>query len=300
MKLDAIIARSRKFVQPYRVTNGKHFSLTRFAPDDIGPFKKHGKDEAAALLDEGVEALSALQELLYASDTWSVLLVFQAMDAAGKDSAIKHVMSGVNPQGCQVFSFKAPSSEELDHDFLWRCAKRLPERGRIGIFNRSYYEELLVVRVHKELLQRQHLPQRLVTEHIWKQRFQDVAGFERHLARSGVLVLKFFLNVSKEEQKKRFLERLDRPEKNWKFSDADLRERARWSSYMKAYQEAISHTAARHAPWFVVPADHKWFTRLIVAAAIIDAMGSLGLAYPTLGRSQTQMLAKAKRDLQNG
>jgi PPK2 family polyphosphate:nucleotide phosphotransferase len=222
------------------------------------------------------------------------------MDAAGKDSAIKHVMSGVNPQGCQVFSFKAPSSEELDHDFLWRCAKRLPERGRIGIFNRSYYEELLVVRVHKELLQRQHLPQRLVTEHIWKQRFQDVAGFERHLARSGVLVLKFFLNVSKDEQKKRFLERLDRPEKNWKFSDADLRERARWSGYMKAYQEAIGHTAARHAPWYVVPADHKWFTRLIVAAAIIDAMGALGLTYPAVGRSQMQMLAKARRGLQNG
>ncbi len=298
MKLDAIIARSRRFVQPYRVTSGKQFNLSQFDPDDIGPFKKHGKEEAEKLLEDGVQALSALQERLYASNTWSVLLVFQAMDAAGKDSAIKHVMSGVNPQGCQVYSFKAPSPEELDHDFLWRCAKRLPERGRIGIFNRSYYEELLVVRVHKELLQRQRLPQRLVTEHIWKQRFQDIAGFERHLARSGVLVLKFFLNVSKDEQKKRFLERLDRPEKNWKFSDVDLVERARWSRYMKAYEEAIGHTASRHAPWYIVPADHKWFTRLIVAAAIIDAVGALGLSYPTIGRAQRQVLAKARRELE--
>ncbi len=300
MKLDAIIARSRRFVQPYRVTIGKQFNLKQFDPEDIGPFKKQGKDEAEKLLEDGVHALSALQERLYASNTWSVLLVFQAMDAAGKDSAIKHVMSGVNPQGCQVYSFKAPSPEELDHDFLWRCAQRLPERGRIGIFNRSYYEELLVVRVHKELLQRQRLPARLVTEQIWKQRFQDIAGFERHLARSGTLVLKFFLNVSKEEQKKRFLERLDRPEKNWKFQDGDLRERARWSRYMKAYEEAIGHTAARHAPWYVVPADHKWFTRLIVAAAVIDAVAALGLSYPTVGRIQKQALARARRQLEEG
>jgi PPK2 family polyphosphate:nucleotide phosphotransferase len=300
MKLDAIIAMSRRFVQPYRVTSGKQFSLRQFDPDDIGSFKKHGKADAEKLLADGVEALSALQELLYASDTWSVLLVFQAMDAAGKDSAIKHVMSGVNPQGCQVHSFKAPSPEELDHDFLWRCAQRLPERGRIGIFNRSYYEEVLVVRVHEELLKRQRLPQRLVTGQIWKQRFQDIAGFERHLARNGVVVLKFFLNVSRDEQKKRFLERLDRREKNWKFQDADLRERACWNRYMKAYDEAISRTATGHAPWYVVPADHKWFTRLIVAAAIIDAVGSLGLTFPSVSRSQKQVLAKARHALENG
>ena len=236
--------------------------------------------------------------MLYAQDRWALLLAFQAMDAAGKDSTIKHVMSGVNPQGCQVYSFKAPSTEELDHDFLWRSTRCLPERGRIGIFNRSYYEEVLVVRVHKEILAGQRLPSRLVTPRIWDERFEDINAFERYLARNGVAVLKFFLHVSPEEQRKRFLERLEMPEKNWKFSAADLGERARWQDYMNAYEEMIRHTSTRHAPWFVVPADHKWFTRLVVAGAICDAMVGLDLAYPQVDAAKKAELEHLRTALE--
>jgi PPK2 family polyphosphate:nucleotide phosphotransferase len=227
-----------------------------------------------------------------------VLLVFQALDAAGKDSTIKHVMSGVNPQGCQVYSFKAPSNEDLDHDFFWRAANRLPERGRIGIFNRSYYEEVLVVRVHPEILAREKLPNAVVTKHIWKERFQDIVAFERHLARSGTLILKFFLHVSRAEQRRRFLERLDKPAKNWKFSAADLAERQHWKAYMQAYEEMIQHTATSGAPWYVVPADHKWFTRLVVVEAIVAALEQLELAFPTVPPEQRKALKTARAELE--
>jgi PPK2 family polyphosphate:nucleotide phosphotransferase len=243
--------------------------------------------------------LAELQDKLYAQDRWSVLLIFQAMDAAGKDSAIKHVMSGINPQGCQVFSFKAPTSEEIDHDFMWRCLKRLPERGNIGIFNRSYYEETLVVRVHKEILQKQKLPEKLITKHIWDERFQDMRNFEKYLTRNGTIIRKFFLNVSKEEQKKRFLERIDNPEKNWKFSSADVTERGHWDDYMKAYEDMIRNTATKDSPWYVIPADNKWFTRLAVASAVIDSLASLDLKYPAVGEDQLKELAEAKNLLSN-
>jgi len=232
--------------------------------------------------------------MLYAQDKWAVLLIFQAMDAAGKDGAIKHVMSGVNPQGCQVFSFKAPTSEDLDHDFLWRCMKCLPERGRIGIFNRSYYEETLVVRVHQELLSRQKLPPKLITKDIWKERFEDIRSFERYLSRNGVLIRKFFLHVSKDEQKKRFMERIEEPEKHWKFSPTDAKERAHWDAYMDAYEDMIRNTSTEEAPWYVVPADNKWFTRLVVAGAVIDGLASLDLHYPKVGPEQLKELAAAK------
>jgi PPK2 family polyphosphate:nucleotide phosphotransferase len=244
--------------------------------------------------------MAEYQDRLYAQDRWAVLLVFQAMDAAGKDSAIKHVMSGVNPQGCQVYSFKAPTSEELDHDFLWRCSRALPERGRIGIFNRSYYEEVLVVRVHPELLARQKLPPGAVSRSIWKERYEDIASHERYLARNGIAICKFFLNVSPQEQKRRFLDRLDEPEKHWKFSESDVRERQHWDAYMKAYEQAIRNTAAPHAPWYVVPADKKWFTRLVVAAAIIDTLDSLDLRYPQVGPERQEELAMARRELLAG
>jgi PPK2 family polyphosphate:nucleotide phosphotransferase len=277
-KLDA--KRLEKFLRPYRITKGKGFRLKDHDPEDTHGLKSEQRADAQALLERGVEWLAEEQEKLYAQDRWGVLLLFQAMDAAGKDSTIKHVMSGVNPQGVQVTSFKAPSSEELDHDFLWRCMKAVPERGRIGIFNRSYYEEVLVVRVHEALLAKQKLPPQLVTRNIWRERFEDIANFERYLARNGFLILKFFLNVSREEQKKRFLERLDRPEKNWKFSTTDARERGFWKKYMAAYEDLIRHTAAEHAPWYVVPADNKWFTRLVVAAAIVESMERLDLHFP--------------------
>jgi PPK2 family polyphosphate:nucleotide phosphotransferase len=244
-----------------------------------------------------VEALAKLQDILYAQDRWAVLLIFQAMDAAGKDGAIKHVMSGVNPQGCEVTAFKAPSAEELDHDYLWRCMRVLPNRGHIGIFNRSYYEETLVVRVHPDLLARQKLPPKLVKKNIWKQRFQDIRAFERYLTRNGIILRKFFLHVSKKEQKKRFLERIENPDKNWKFSAADAREREHWNDYMKAYEDTIRNTATADAPWYVVPADNKWFTRVVVAAAIIDALASLHLEYPRVGPRQLKELAAARRAL---
>jgi PPK2 family polyphosphate:nucleotide phosphotransferase len=245
----------------------------------------------------GIDVLAALQDMLYAQDSWAVLLIFQAMDAAGKDGAIKHVMSGVNPQGCQVFSFKAPTSEDLDHDYLWRCMKCLPERGRIGIFNRSYYEETLVVRVHREFLEKQKLPADLVTKDIWKERFQDIRSIERYLSRNGVLIRKFFLHVSNKEQKKRFLERIEEPEKNWKFSANDAKEREYWDDYMEAYEDMIRNTATKAAPWYVVPADNKWFTRVIVAAAVIEALDSLDLKYPKVSDSKLKELATAKKAL---
>jgi PPK2 family polyphosphate:nucleotide phosphotransferase len=283
----------RALAKPYIVTDGKGFRLA-----DRPTKGAHPHTDAKKFLKRSVKELSGLQEKLYAQDRWGVLLIFQAMDAAGKDSAIKHVMSGVDPKGCQVFSFKAPSSEELDHDFLWRTSRCLPERGRIGIFNRSYYEETLVVRVHPEILGHEKLPPPLVTKNIWKERFQDINAFERYLARQGFLILKFFLHVSRREQRARFLERLDRPEKNWKFAMGDLAERARWRSYMSAYEDAIRHTATAHAPWVIVPADDKKFARTVVAAAIVDSLTKLKLAFPSIDAEDRAEMQRAKRMLE--
>ena len=286
--------RFEKIIEPYRITKGKGFRLKSFDPADTQRLGSEQKPQAKALLARGVAALAELQDKLYAQDRWSVLLVFQAMDAAGKDSTIKHVMSGVNPQGCEVYSFKQPSSEELDHDFLWRSMKVLPERGRIGIFNRSYYEEVLIVRVHKEILARQKLPPKLIGDRIWDERLDDIAAFERYLTRNGIVVLKFHLNVSREEQKRRFLQRLDEPDKNWKFQAADVAERVHWDDYMKAYEQAIRATATKRAPWFVVPADNKWFTRLVVVAAIVDVLERLELAYPQVDATRRKELLAAR------
>jgi PPK2 family polyphosphate:nucleotide phosphotransferase len=288
------IEKCRSFSAPYRLGDPKKFRLKDVDPDDTGDLTAEDKPRAKEALALGVELLAELQERLYAQDRWAVLLIFQAMDAAGKDGAIKHVMSGVNPQGCQVHSFKAPSPEELDHDYLWRCLKALPERGRIGIFNRSYYEEVLVVRVHQEYLARQKLPPALVTRSIWQDRYEDMRNVERYLGRNGVLIRKFFLHVSKKEQKKRFLERLDNPDKNWKFSMADAKERAHWNDYQGAYEDMIRATATKDAPWYVVPADNKWFTRVVVAAAIIDALGSLDLKFPKVDDAKKKELAAAR------
>jgi PPK2 family polyphosphate:nucleotide phosphotransferase len=288
------IERCGRFASPYRVIDGKGFRLKDVRPDDTGDFSSEDKPEAKEALAAGLEVLTELQERLYAQNTWAVLLIFQAMDAAGKDSAIKHVMSGVNPQGCQVHSFKAPSAEELDHDYLWRCLRRLPERGRIGIFNRSYYEEVLVVRVHKELLEGQKLPPALVGKSLWDDRYEDIRNVERYLGRNGILIRKFFLHVSKKEQKKRFLERLDNPDKNWKFSLGDVEQRRHWEEYQDAYEAMIRATASKDAPWYVVPADSKWFTRVVVAAAIIDALGSLGLKFPQVPDDKKRELAAAR------
>src|SRR3954462_9407490 len=285
----------RDLLAPFRITNGGHFKLRHHDPGDTGRIKS--KTEAADLLAKGLESLREQQEKLYAQGTWALLLIIQAMDAAGKDSIVEHVMSGVNPQGCHVSAFKAPSAEELGHDYLWRTAVRLPSRGQIGVFNRSYYEEVLVVRVHPEILARQRLPPQVISKHIWKERFEDIVCFERHLARNGIVVLKFFLHVSRAEQKDRFLERLDTASKNWKFSAADVGERERWRDYMAAYEDAIRHTATPDAPWFVVPADHKWFTRLVVAEAIVSAMKRLDLHYPTLDREQRRQLRHVERAL---
>lgn len=296
MKLDKLVGQCAKLTRPYRVQDAAKFRLKDWDPADTGPMKE-GKERAQEALAAGIQGLAELQEQLYAQDRWALLLIFQAMDAAGKDSAIKHVMSGVNPQGCQVTSFKAPSPEELDHDFLWRCTCRLPERGRIGIFNRSYYEEVLVVKVHPELLEKQKLPARCVDPDIWKHRYRDLRHFEQYLCRNGVLIRKFFLNVSKREQKKRFLERLDHPEKNWKFSGADVQERRHWPQYMAAYQDMIRATSTADAPWYVVPADHKWFTRLIVASVLVEALASLDLSLPKLSRARRGELAAARTAL---
>ncbi|MFN9487772.1 MAG: polyphosphate kinase 2 family protein [Cyanobacteriota bacterium] len=298
MEKSEIIHRARGFCAPFRITTGDHFRLKDVDPADTLELDPTNKQASEEVLKEGVEILSELQDKLYAQDRWAVLLLFQAMDAAGKDSTIKHVMSGVNPQGCQVSSFKTPSTEELDHDYLWRYQRHLPERGRIGIFNRSYYEETLVVRVHPELLARQSLPPKLVGPQIWQQRFDDIRQFETYLGRNGIVVRKFFLHVSRQEQKKRFLKRLDEAEKHWKFSAADVRERGHWDAYMKAYEEMIQHTASEATPWYVVPADHKWFTRLVVAAAVIDTLLSLDLQYPKLSAAASQELEAARRELE--
>ena len=284
-----------RFVEPYRITNGRKFRLRDFDPGDTRNLKS--KEGAKKLLRDGVEVLCGLQEKLYAQDRWAVLLIFQAMDAAGKDGTIKHVLSGVNPQGCQVSSFKSPSSTELDHDFLWRTTCDLPPRGRIGIFNRSYYEEVLAVRVHPECLAHQRLPKRVLTKNFWKDRFEDINAFEQYLSRNGVIVRKFFLNVSKDEQKRRFIERLDENEKNWKFSPTDVKERGFWSQYMTAYEDMIRHTSTEQAPWFVVPADNKWYTRLVVAAAVNDALESLNLTFPVVDAPKRQELESARHFL---
>ncbi|HSJ97763.1 MAG TPA: polyphosphate kinase 2 family protein [Myxococcota bacterium] len=291
----SIVQRAGRFADRFRVGDPKQFQLARFDPGESRRLRS--KQQAGALLQQGIERLRELQEQLYAQDRWSLLLVFQAMDAAGKDSTIKHVMSGVNPQGCQVHSFKQPSPEELDHDFLWRTTSRLPERGRIGIFNRSYYEEVLVVRVHPELLVQQKLPSKLITKELWKERFHSINDLELHLARNGTSVRKFFLHVSKEEQRRRFEERLDRPEKHWKFSLGDVRERAHWDAYQHAYEDLIRNTSTPHAPWYVVPADHKWFTRLVVVAAVVDALEDLGLEWPEVDSAKRKEIATAREAL---
>jgi PPK2 family polyphosphate:nucleotide phosphotransferase len=298
--MSKLVKQAREFARSFRVDDGKKFRLKEFAPGEtLGLKHREGiKDLAAETLQEEIELLSAMQDKLYAQDRWGLLLIFQAMDAAGKDGTIKHVMSGINPQGCQVYSFKAPSPEELDHDFLWRTSRCLPERGRIGIFNRSYYEEVLAVRVHPEFLEKQRLPPRLVTNQIWKERFEDISSFERYATRNGIAIRKFFLNVSRDEQKKRFLERLDNPDKNWKFSMADARERERWDDYMAAYEDMIRHTASGHAPWYVVPADNKWFTRLVVAAAVIEALDDMNLAYPKVDDEKRKELEAARSMLE--
>jgi PPK2 family polyphosphate:nucleotide phosphotransferase len=284
------------FARDYCVTKGRKFQLKDIDPGDTCGVKS--EERAKELLAEGVKLMSDMQEKLYAQEKWSLLLIFQAMDAAGKDGTIKHVMSGINPQGCEVTSFKAPSTEDLTHDYFWRSNVALPERGRIGIFNRSYYEEALVVRMHPELLKAERIPAPLVTKHIWKERFEDINAHERYLTRNGVVIRKFFLHLSKSEQKKRFLSRLDEPSKNWKFSAADLRERAYWHDYMEAYEEMIRRTATRHSPWYVVPADNKWVTHLVVAGAIIETLDSLGLAFPKVTAEQRKTLEEARKILE--
>jgi PPK2 family polyphosphate:nucleotide phosphotransferase len=286
----------REFAKPFQVADGSHFRLKDFNSEETLGLKS--KDHAKKTLERGVARLAELQGKLYAQDRWAILVILQAMDAAGKDSTIKHVMSGVNPQGCRVNAFKAPSDEELQHDFLWRTSRSLPERGQIGIFNRSYYEEVLVVRVHPELLAREKIPTQRVSEDIWQKRFEDINTFERHLVRNGIVVLKFFLHLSKKEQKRRFLERLEDPEKNWKFSVSDALERQHWEKYMKAYEDMIRNTSTKHAPWYVVPADHKWFARLVVAEATIDAMESLDLSFPRMDAEKRKELKDARAALE--
>jgi PPK2 family polyphosphate:nucleotide phosphotransferase len=295
MNSDKVIKKARKFARPFRITNGEQFRMKDADPSDTLHFKSEAKPRAKEALAIGVQALAELQEKLYAQDKWGVLLIFQAMDAAGKDGTIKHVMSGVNPQGCQVYSFKSPSAEDLDHDYLWRCMKSLPNRGHIGIFNRSYYEETLVVRVHPEFLAKQRIPPALFTQRIWKQRFQDIRCFERYLGRNGIIVIKFFLHVSKKEQKRRFLQRAGEPEKKWKFSGSDMAERDHWDKYQDAYEDMIRNTATKHSPWYVVPADNKWFTRVVVGAAVVDTLASLDLAYPQVDKPRLEEIANAKK-----
>jgi len=297
MKTKEVIKRAHELAEPFRIDEGKKFRLKKVDPGDTLGYGDEAKPRAKEALAMGIQALAEFQDKLYANGQWALLLIFQAMDAAGKDGAIKHVMSGINPQGCQVLSFKAPSAEDLDHDYLWRCAKVLPNRGRICIFNRSYYEETLVVRVHPEFLAKQKLPPQLVTKDVWAERFDDIRNFERYLTHNGVVVRKFFLHVSKKEQKRRFLERIDNSEKNWKFSANDASEREHWDDYMEAYEETIRHTATAHSPWYVVPADNKWFTRVVVAAAVIQTLAELGLKYPKVGKEKLKELAAARKAL---
>jgi PPK2 family polyphosphate:nucleotide phosphotransferase len=285
--------KTEKIANRFRIDSGKHFRLKDFDPTDTAHWKS--KENAAEALQQDIARMAELQDKLYAQGQWAVLLIFQAMDAAGKDGIVKHVMSGVNPQGCQVYSFKAPSDVELQHDFLWRTTRDMPERGHIGIFNRSYYEEVLVVRVHPEILKGEKTPPSLIGKKIWEERFEDIRGFERHMARSGTVIRKFFLNVSKKEQKQRFLTRLEEPEKNWKFSASDIRERAYWDDYQNAYEDMIRNTATSHAPWYVVPADNKWFTRLVVSAVVVDTLESLNLCYPKVDEAKRKELAAAKK-----
>jgi PPK2 family polyphosphate:nucleotide phosphotransferase len=287
----------KRIAESYRVAPGKKFRIDRCDPRDTGGLDT-SKKEASTLLAEGVEKLADLQTRLYAQDCWSLLVIFQAMDAAGKDSTIKHVMSGINPQGCQVVAFKAPSAQELDHDFLWRCARELPPRGHIGIFNRSHYEEVLVVRVHPKILDGQNLPPGLVGKDVWKKRYESINDWEHHLARNGTRILKFFLQVSKEEQRQRFLERLEVPEKNWKFAMGDVLERGLWDDYMRAYEDAISATSTEWAPWYAVPADHKWFTRLVVAQVIVSELESLQLRYPKVDAKRKKEIEEARKALE--
>ncbi len=287
-----------KFIKPYVIESGEGFHLKDHDPADTHKLNSADKPEAKKRLDEGVALLSQMQEMLYAQSNWGLLLIFQAMDAAGKDGTIKHVMSGVNPQGVDVFSFKSPSSEEIAHDFLWRTNRCMPSRGKIGIFNRSYYEEVLVVRVHPELLEKQKIPKEFREDHLWRSRYEDIAAFEKYLTRNGIAIRKFFLNVSRKEQKRRFLERLDNPDKNWKFSAADVHERKYWNDYQLAYEKMIRNTASEHAPWVVVPADNKWFTRLLVVATIVDALSQLKLEYPKLGQEQRAELNAARKLLE--
>ncbi|MGH8522760.1 MAG: polyphosphate kinase 2 family protein [Gammaproteobacteria bacterium] len=291
-----LIKKARKLAEPFRVTDDK-FRLKDIDPADTLEFTSEDKPLAKEAIATGIELLAELQDMLYAQDNWAVLLIFQAMDAAGKDGVIKHVMSGVNPQGCQVFSFKAPTSEDLDHDYMWRCVRRMPERGRIGIFNRSYYEEALVVRVHKELLEKQKIPPELVTKDIWEERFQDIRTLERYLSRNGVVIRKFFLHVSRAEQKRRFLARLDEPEKNWKFESGDLAERGHWKDYMKAYQAALNATSTAHAPWYAIPADSKAYMRVTVADIVARTLKSLDLQWPKLDAAERVKFAEMRRQL---
>ena len=284
-----------KLAKSYRIENGRYFRLKDVDPSDTAHF--HSEEHAKEQIQKDVDCLEDLQAKLYAQDRWSLLLIFQATDAAGKDGTIKHVMSGVNPEGCQVTSFKTPSDKELQHDFLWRTTRDLPERGRIGIFNRSYYEEVLVVRVHPAVLDAQKLPSEVVTKNIWKERFEDIHAFERHMARNGTVIRKFFLHLSKKEQKKRFLARLDEPEKHWKFSEADVREREYWDDYQGAYEEMIQNTASKHAPWYVVPADNKWFTHLVVSAAIVETLEELNLSYPKVDAAKLREIKAARKTL---
>jgi PPK2 family polyphosphate:nucleotide phosphotransferase len=292
-----LVQRAKKFSKQYCVEDGDGFNLKDYETKASFKLGDEGKPLANQALQIGVEALATMQDVLYAQDKWSLLLIFQAMDAAGKDGAIKHVMSGVNPQGCQVSSFKAPNSEELDHDFLWRCQKHLPERGRIGIFNRSYYEEVLVVRVHEVILKNQKLPEKLITKDIWEERFQDIRNFEKYLNRNGTVVIKFFLNVSKKEQKERFIERVDNPDKNWKFSATDAKERGYWDDYMHAYQELIKNTSTKKSPWYVIPADNKSYARIAIASAIITALDEMDLEYPKVNAEKIAELNAVKQAL---
>jgi PPK2 family polyphosphate:nucleotide phosphotransferase len=295
MKQNKLIKETSRLAEPYCVTKGEKFRLREFDPGDTGGVKS--KKHAEKLQEQSSALASQMQEKLYAQDRWALLLIFQGMDAAGKDGAVKHVMSGVNPQGCDVYSFKVPTNEELDHDYLWRCHKVMPERGKIGIFNRSYYEEVLVVRVHPGLLKAEKLPDRLLTKHIWDERYEDINSFERYLTRNGVMIRKFFLYISKEEQKRRFLERLEDSKKNWKFSMADIKERSFWKDYKEVYEEMIQKTATKHAPWYVIPADNKWFARLIVASAIVEALDGLDLAFPDVDKAKKKELEQIRDSL---
>jgi PPK2 family polyphosphate:nucleotide phosphotransferase len=297
MKTKKFAKEAAQIAAPFRITQGEKFRLKDHDPEDTGGL--NDKHEAHGLLQHSVEMLRHLQEKLYAQDHWGLLVIIQGMDAAGKDGLISHVMSGVNPQGCDVWSFKEPSNEELDHDFMWRCHKVVAERGKIGIFNRSYYEEVLVVRVHPNLLQNEKLPAKLISKQIWEDRYEDINAFERYLTRNGILVLKFFLHLSKKEQKKRFLSRLDDSEKNWKFSMADVKERGYWKQYQDAYEQAIQHTANKNAPWYVIPADNKWFTRVAAAMAIVTALNELNLAFPDVEKSKRKELEKVRESLEN-